>query len=73
MDGEATFHALRRIRPDLPVLLSSGFDAHEAAARLAHSPGVDFLAKPYRLDQLLKKLDVLIQAARKPQVTLART
>jgi len=64
MDGEATFHALRRIRPDLPVLLSSGFDAHEAAARLAHSPGVDFLAKPYRLDQLLKKLDVLIQGSK---------
>lgn len=61
MDGEATFHALRRIRPDLPILLSSGFDAHEAAARLARGSRVDFLAKPYRLEQLLKKLDVLVQ------------
>lgn len=64
MDGEATFHALRRIRPDLPILLSSGFDAHEAAARLAQGSRVDFLAKPYRLEQLLKKLDVLIQRSK---------
>ncbi len=61
MDGEATFHELRRIRPDLPILLSSGFDVHEAAARLSQGPRVDFLAKPYRLGQLLKKLDVLIR------------
>gem|GEM_PF-1852804 len=68
MDGEATFHALRRIRPDLPILLSSGFDAHEAAARLAKGFKVDFLAKPYRLVQLLDKLDELMQPA-KDEVT----
>ena len=64
MDGEATFHAMRRIRPDLPILLSSGFDAHEAAAQLAQGSRVDFLAKLYRLDQLLRKLDVLMQSSK---------
>ena len=62
MDGEATFHALRALRPNLPILLSSGFDFHEAAARLAQQPRVAFLAKPYRLGQLTGALDTLVGA-----------
>jgi len=60
MDGEATFRALRAIRGDLPVLLSSGFDAHETAARLAHIEGVDFLPKPYRLAELQNRIEALV-------------
>ncbi|MEZ5596280.1 MAG: response regulator [Pseudomonadales bacterium] len=61
MSGEATLRALRARQPDLPVLLSSGFDAHEATVRLGGMPGVDFLAKPYQLHQLRTKLDTLLQ------------
>ncbi len=60
MDGEAPFHALRTIRADLPVLLSSGFDAHETAARLAGTEGVSFLPKPYRLSELQARVEALI-------------
>lgn len=63
MDGEATFRALRAIRGDLPVLLSSGFDAHETAARLVHLDGVDFLPKPYRLAELQSRVEALISHA----------
>jgi CheY-like chemotaxis protein len=59
MDGEATLRALRAVRADLPVLLSSGFDAHEAANRLAGEQGVDFLPKPYRLAELQAKVEAL--------------
>jgi CheY-like chemotaxis protein len=52
MGGEETLHALRALRPDLPVLLSSGYDVHEAAVRLTKLPGVEFLAKPYRASEI---------------------
>lgn len=62
MDGEATFHALRAVREGLPVLLSSGFDAHETAARLAHSQHVGFLQKPYRLVELQTRVEELLRS-----------
>ncbi len=61
MDGEQTLRALRAIRSDLPVLLSSGFDAHEAADHLVTLPGVAFLAKPYRVAQIQERLTKLIE------------
>ena len=61
MDGEQTLRALRAIRSDLPVLLSSGFDAQESAAHLVTLPGVAFLAKPYRVAQLQELLARLIE------------
>jgi signal transduction histidine kinase/ActR/RegA family two-component response regulator len=68
MDGEQTLRALRAIRSDLPVLLSSGFDAHEAAARLVAQPGVAFLAKPYRVAQIQELLGELIEGAARAAV-----
>ena len=62
VDGEETLERLRRIRPGLPVLLSSGFDAHEVATRLAKHPGVAFLAKPYRVDELKRRVLDLLEA-----------
>ena len=43
--GEETLHALRRLRPDLPVLVSSGYDADQAAPGLRDTPSVGFLKK----------------------------
>jgi signal transduction histidine kinase/ActR/RegA family two-component response regulator len=60
VDGEQTLARLRAIRPELPILLSSGFDAHEAAVRLMQLPGVRFLAKPYRIAELRQQLAELI-------------
>ncbi len=35
MDGEETYRELRRIAPDVPIVLSSGFAEREVAARFA--------------------------------------
>ena len=56
MDGAHTLAALRTVRPDIRVILSSGFmrgyDAQDLMAR-----GVsDFLQKPYRKSQLAEKV-----------------
>jgi len=56
MDGKETFHELRRIRPDVPVILSSGYTEQYAAERVADEPRVSFIQKPYRTAGLLDKV-----------------
>ena len=62
MSGEETLYALRALRADLPILLSSGYDVHEAAARLVELPGVAFLAKPYRASEIAAQARALLDA-----------
>jgi CheY-like chemotaxis protein len=53
LDGIGCVRALRRISPDVPVLLMSGSGAQAAPAVLAHEPNLGFLAKPFTKAQLL--------------------
>ncbi len=55
MDGEATFNELRRIRKDIPVILSSGYH-QEAISHFAQGGLAGFLKKPYRYSELVAKL-----------------
>ncbi|MCC6669618.1 MAG: PAS domain-containing protein [Planctomycetes bacterium] len=47
MDGRETLVALRRVRPDLPVILSSGYTENEVSEHAAPGPRTRFLHKPY--------------------------
>lgn len=47
MSGRECFHALRAVRPDLPVLLVSGFLQDELLEDLTRHGGVSFLKKPF--------------------------
>jgi CheY-like chemotaxis protein len=53
MNGEEVFQALRQLRPDVPVLLMSGFDEQSVTGRFAGEDLDGFLLKPYRVDDLL--------------------
>jgi CheY-like chemotaxis protein len=66
MDGWAALTALRQIAPDIPVILSSGYD--EAQVMAGHHPDRPqaFLRKPYQMnkaDQVIRQ----VLAARKMQ------
>ncbi|MBE7558982.1 response regulator [bacterium] len=54
MDGEETFRELRHIRPDVTVVLSSGYNEHEATHRFAGKGLAGFIQKPYRMDELAR-------------------
>ncbi len=54
MDGEETFRELRRIAPDVTVVLSSGYNEQEATQRFAGKGLAGFIQKPYRLTDLLR-------------------
>jgi two-component system cell cycle sensor histidine kinase/response regulator CckA len=47
------FRALRRLRPDVAVILSSAYDAGDLAAQLTPEGLKGFLRKPYRQEALL--------------------
>jgi signal transduction histidine kinase/ActR/RegA family two-component response regulator len=52
MSGEETFRELQRIRPNIPVLLSSGFNESEAVQRFSGKGLAGFVQKPYAAGQL---------------------
>ncbi len=52
MDGVETLRELRRLRPDLPVILMSGFAQTQAMARFGEHRLAGFLQKPFKLDDL---------------------
>ena len=63
MNGEEALDGLRLIRPDVPVILSSGFDESEAVQRFAGKSLSAFVQKPYGRDRLL---EAVVQALNTP-------
>ncbi len=66
MDGREAFQIIRRTHPELPVILSSGYNEHESIHDFTGRGLAAFLQKPYTLGTLERTvLDVL--ARRPPQ------
>jgi signal transduction histidine kinase/CheY-like chemotaxis protein len=53
MDGGETFRALRSIRPDVRIILSSGYDQQDTVRHLAGPGPAGFIQKPYRSSELV--------------------
>lgn len=64
MSGEEALGRIREIRPDLPVLLSSGFSEAEAVKRFADRGLAGFLQKPYTATALTRKVKVAMTQKR---------
>jgi len=56
MNGEETFREIRRIRADVPVILSSGYNEIEATRRFTAKGLAGFLQKPFTPRELTQKL-----------------
>jgi DNA-binding NarL/FixJ family response regulator len=52
MDGEETFRELRRLKPDVHVVISSGYNQHEVTQRFLGKGLAGFIQKPYKLSAL---------------------
>ncbi len=57
LGGEETFRELRRLQPDIPVIVMSGYHTREVAPRFAGQSAVGFLQKPYTLRDLGEALE----------------
>jgi PAS domain S-box-containing protein len=60
MNGEEACGELRKIRRDVPIILSSGYGEGELASRFIADGTVEFLQKPYRMGALLDRLRILL-------------
>jgi CheY-like chemotaxis protein len=64
MDGEATFTRLREIRPDLPVILATGFIQQEKLQQLAGSGLSGFLRKPIPPDEIVNTVRITLESVK---------
>lgn len=62
ISGKDTLLAIRRTRPDLPVLLTSGHRPEEAGASLLQEPKVGFIPKPFTVSELTSELGRLLHS-----------
>jgi CheY-like chemotaxis protein len=63
LDGAETFRELRRLRPDVRVVLSSGYNEQDVTQRFVGKGLAGFIQKPYQLSTLVNVLrDVLDKA-----------
>ena len=62
LDGAETFHELRRIRPDVRVILSSGFSEEAATGRFAGQGLAGFIQKPYQFEALIARIQQALGA-----------
>ena len=60
VDGEECYRELRRIRGDVRVILSSGYNEQEIAQRFAGKGLAGFIQKPYGYDALIAVLGTVL-------------
>lgn len=61
MGGEETFHRLKAIRPDVKILLTSGYSQEDAIDRFPTIGLAGFIQKPFLPSQLLERIRQAIQ------------
>jgi len=62
MDGEEVARAFHQMKPDVKILLSSGYSEEMVMQAVASGVPVDFIQKPYSFEQLKLKLREVIDA-----------
>lgn len=64
MDGEQAFYEMRRIKPQVRVVLSSGYCEQTAALHFGGKGLAGFVQKPYTPESLLDTVGGVVQRAR---------
>src|ERR1700737_3008849 len=64
MDGEETFQRLREIRPDVPVVLCTGFIQQDRLERLMKAGLTGFLRKPLAPDEIVDHLRSILESVK---------
>ena len=62
MDGNEAFRAMRRLHPDVKVILSSGYNEQDAIQRLTGIGLAGFIQKPFNMATLKEKLAEVLAA-----------
>jgi two-component system cell cycle sensor histidine kinase/response regulator CckA len=63
MNGGEAFNAIKKIRPRLPVILSSGYSINGQAEEIMKKGCKGFIQKPFNLSELSKKIRKILDEA----------
>ena len=63
MDGYALFRELKKLKPELPIIISSGFGAVDVTSRIARDDIAGLVAKPYSFENLREVLKSVVGEA----------
>ena len=66
MDGPAAIRALRKLRPELPIIAMSGLPAHRTQLEFEFGPRLRFLPKPFLVENVLSLVRDLLAAIGPP-------
>jgi two-component system, cell cycle sensor histidine kinase and response regulator CckA len=61
MDGISAFRLMKRLRPDIPVILCSGYNEQAATQQFIGEGLAAFIQKPFRLQDLKKKIEHILR------------
>ncbi|MBF0542842.1 MAG: response regulator [Candidatus Riflebacteria bacterium] len=61
LGGEETFRELKKIKSDVPIILTSGYSEEEATNNFDKKDLADFLQKPYSFDKLISKIKNVLE------------
>jgi CheY-like chemotaxis protein len=64
MDGEETFHRLREIRPDMPVVLCTGFIQGDRLQGLMDAGLTGYLRKPLAPDEIISNVRSMLESVK---------
>jgi YesN/AraC family two-component response regulator len=65
MNGERAIPLIKALRPDVPIILSSGYSEAELSRRFVSSGISGFLQKPYTVSVILSKIRQNLEIAAK--------
>ncbi len=60
MDGHDVWRYIRRLRPDMKIIVSSGFEESEAMKHFGGDPELHFIQKPYTAAALAAKMKAVL-------------
>ena len=63
MDGLEVFDELRKMRPDIPVIIITAYGSPEAADEALKKGVADFITKPFRKDTILFTMNRVLELA----------
>lgn len=64
MDGHEVWRYIRRVRPDMKIIVSSGFNEAEAMRQFTETSGLEFIQKPYTATALVRKIRGVLEPQR---------
>jgi PAS domain S-box-containing protein len=65
-DGFDTFHDMRKIAPEIPVIIATGYTRGQVRQQFGDTPPAAYLKKPFRMDHLADTIRGVLSAPRDP-------